>query len=254
MFNKFIKWLRNSTELEKAIVISIVIGIGITAVLIVETKEERFSSLYIYPESYTNYPEGNTTSFIYGVKSYERERTGYDLEVFVGDRLVDKKQFELNPGETREEKEILAIPDAKLPVKVRLVLKSPFNAYDAHYWLKRVEETPVPVKTPLVTPTPTLTPTPSPTPGPAYAPTYAPVLIDTMKGFSPKEVSIRIGDSVRWVNNDRNNRKFTLVSSEGLFTKVIDVDKRFEYKFNTSGTYTFYLKEFPDVKGVVIVS
>jgi len=47
---------------------------------------------------------------------------------------------------------------------------------------------------------------------------------------------------------DGNDRSFTLVSQEGLFMKVINVQKRFEYSFNTTGTFTFYLKEYPDVK------
>ncbi len=258
MFEKFNNWFRNSTELEKAIVFSIVIGIGITAVLILEIKEERFSSLYIYPDSYTNYLAGNSTSFIYGIKSYEKENTSYDLEIFIGSSLLDKKHIELSPGEVHEEKESLEIPDVRFPVQVKLVLKSPFETYDAHYWLKKLEETtPAPVKTPqstpALTPTPVVTPNTSAGPTPAYTPARAGVVIDTVSGFSPEKVTIKVGDSVIWANKDRKERKFTLVSQEGLFTRIIDIDKRFEFAFNTSGTYTFYLKEYPNIKGVVTV-
>ncbi len=235
-------------------VISIAAGIVIASVLIISARQERFSSLYIYPESYTNYPEGNIIYFIYGVRSYERERTGYDLEIFIGGRLVDKKSFEMEPGEVREEKETIEISDLELPAKVKLVLSSPYNTYDVHYWLKKPEEVPVPVETPPVA-VPDLTPASAltPQPVPAHTPTYAAVLIDTMRGFSPEEVSISAGDAVRWVNKDIRDRKFTLVSQEGLFTVVIDVDRRFEYTFNDKGTFTFYLKEYPGIKGAVIV-
>lgn len=267
MFEKFNNWFRNSTELEKAIVFSIVIGIGITAVLILEIKEERFSSLYIYPDSYTNYPAGSSTSFIYGIKSYEKENTSYDLEIFIGSSLLDKKHIELSPGEVHEERESLKIPNVRFPVQVKLILKSPFKTYDAHYWLKKLEETtPVPIKTPQSTPTPVATPNTSAVPNttvvpnatvvpaPAFTPSRAGVVIDIVSGFSPAKVTINVSDSVIWANKDRRERKFTLVSQEGLFTHLLDIDKRFEFNFNASGTYTFYLKEYPNIKGVVTVS
>ncbi len=259
MFEKTNNRFRNLTDLEKGIVVSIIVGIVITAVLILEIKQERFSSLYIYPDSYKNYPEGNTTYFIYGVKSYEKEKTGYDLEIFLGNSLVDKKHIELSPGEIHEENESLEISKIVLPVQVKLVLKSPFETYDAHFWLKKLDETtPTPVKTPQSTPapvpTPSVTPNTSVGPTPAYTPARAGIVIDTISGFSPGTVTIKVRDSVIWANKDRKERKFTLVSQEGLFTRIIDIDKRFEFAFNASGTYTFYLKEFPDIKGVVTVS
>lgn len=259
LFNKFIRWFKSSTDLEKAVVISIVIGIGITTLLIIETKEERFTSLYIYPESYTNYPEGNIISFVYGVKSYEKERTAYDLEIFIGNKLMDKKHFELNPGEVRDEKESIEIPNVKLPVKVRLILKSPYSTYEVHYWLKKPEEIQTPVETPQ--PTPVLIPAITPTPTPTLAPTstlvytnFTTVKIDTISGFSPEHVYLKKVGRVMWINDDRKERRFTLISKEGLFTRIMNIYDRFEYSFNASGTYTFYLKEFPDKKGVVIVS
>ncbi len=241
--------------MEKAIIISIIIGITITLTLVIETKEERFSSFYIYPDSYTNYPEGNTTSFIYGVKSYEIERTGYDLEIFLNDQIIDRKHFELEPGGIHEENETFDISGMSYPAKVKLVLKSPYNIYENHYWLKNIELLSVPAETPVpyLAPTPEPTIIPTPTPTLTHTPTVIPVTIDTRRGFSPYNVSIKIGDSVMWVNKDMLERKTTIVSKEGLFTKLVDFEKRFEYSFNKSGKYTFYLKENPKINGTVDV-
>lgn len=273
MLKKLYDRFRNSNELDKAIAISIIVGICITLILIMEIREERFSQLYIYPESYTNFPEGNTISFIYGVKSYEKQNMSYDLEIFIGNKLMDRRNLTVQPGKTYEEKVELDIPDVSFPIKVNLILNSSYNTYDTHYWLKKPEKTPEqpPIPTPELTPTPTPMPAlsnttlPTPTPAltniavptppmPSNTTAYVPVRIDSRLGFSPKEVSIKPGNSVRWVNYDGMNRDFTLVSQEGLFTTLIKLERRFEYSFNTTGTFTFYLKEYPNVKGTVTVS
>ncbi len=271
--------------MEKVIVISILAGIIIAAVLIIDKEEESFSLLYLYPESYTNYPAGDTTSFTFGVKSYEKERTAYDLEILIGDRLADTKHFEINPGEIHEENETLKLPDIEFPFKVDLILKSPVNTYSTHYWLMKPHEiqpqTPVvtpevtsqpalaatntPVQTSVPTSVPTAVPTsvPTATPSPAYTPTAGStqnnslppiqVAVDARRGFSPKEISIKAGGSVMWTNRDLRDTKFTLVSKENLFTRVIDVEERYIYTFNTAGTYNFYLMEFPNSTGIVKV-
>lgn len=303
--SRYLEWLHNSSEMERAIAISILAGVIITSVLIIEKKDESFSSLYIYPESYTNFPADNAVSFMYGVRSHERERTGYELEIYVDNRLVDKKSFEIEPGEKHEENETLQTEGIKFPAEVVLVLVSPSQRYSARYWLKDPNEIPpAPVKTPAdemineatssMTPEkanpvipdstasdstasePTVSeptasePTASTTPeavvsitpatsSPAPAATRSststtvPVLIDTRVGFTPKEISINAGDSVRWVNHDQLSRQFTLVSSEGLFSRFMEEDRRFEYVFNAAGTYSFYVKEYPNAKGVVNV-
>ena len=284
--DRFLEWLHNSSEMERAIAISILAGVIITSVLIIEKQEGSFSSLYIYPESYTNFPTDDTVSFMYGIRSHERERTGYELEIYVDDRLVDKKSFEIDPGEKHEENVTLQIADINLPSEVVLVLVSPYQRYSARYWLKNPQETPpAPVRTPVsniipeartsstpekttsvipestasatpvaavpITPAATSLPAPAATRG--SAPSTVPVLIDTRYGFNPKEVSIYAGDSIRWVNHDALSREFTLVRSEGLFSRLLMEDRRFEYMFNTTGTYNFYLKEYPNTKGVINV-
>jgi plastocyanin len=269
---------RNSSELKKAVTISIILGMLLSVMLILESKEESFSSLYIYPDSYTNYPDGDTTSFMYGFKSNEKERIAYHLEIFMGDILVDKKDFDLDPLEVHEEEIVLKIPEVRFPVKVRLVVKSKRNTYDTHYWLKKPEEEKTaPIKTPQITmPTPGMTPYPQSTysmPIPGITPdpqsTYRPILtpsppLPTQTGnvtaiminriFDPNSVNIKSGGKVIWVNRDTFDRKITLINNEGLFTQEINIDRRFEYIFKTPGIYTFTIKEVPGVEGIVTVS
>ena len=123
--------------LEKVIIFTIALGVVFTAgLLVLESREERFTSLYLVPGSYTNYPAGNTTAFSYGIRSFEKERTSYDLKVSVGGRLVDEQAKTLDPGEAIAGNETIDIGAAGLPAQVSLQLTSPYASYEVHYWLK----------------------------------------------------------------------------------------------------------------------
>jgi plastocyanin len=139
-----------------------------------------------------------------------------------------------------------------------------------------------PVTEPLATPTPSPnpSPTPSPTPQTTIVPTQTPEntpystspvqyrsWIDSDYGFykvravkdnasyqlasdfDTRNFSINKGDTVRWINDDMFDFSFTLVSNEGLWTGRTAFmqyqGQRFEYTFNKTGIYTFYVKEFP---------
>jgi uncharacterized membrane protein len=123
--------------IEKTIIIACIIGIIVAVFLIWASSQESYSSLYIYPDSYSNYVEaGDTVSFVYGVKSFETTRTKYNLQVYLGNELKDKKDFWLNCGETREEDEIITLPEGlTFPIKVKIVLEANGRAYDIHFWL-----------------------------------------------------------------------------------------------------------------------
>lgn len=131
----------SSSEMEKlmrnAIIISCFLGIFIASYLIWYHFRESYSALYLIPESYTNYVEGDTISFVYGVKSYETKRTKYNLKIYLGGRLEEEKVFWLESGEKREEEVSLRIPEQmEFPAKVRLVLEANGREYDVHFWLK----------------------------------------------------------------------------------------------------------------------
>lgn len=137
MANKFFSWFRDHSALEIAIVIAIIIGIFIAAVLIVELKSESYSTLYIYPETYQNYPDNSTISFVYGIHSYEQESTSYNVNFFINSTRIDTKTIRINPGEISEERKIIQLPaDLKYPAKVSITSTSPKEVNEVHYWLK----------------------------------------------------------------------------------------------------------------------
>jgi PKD repeat protein len=130
-------WLRTSPLLEKVIVSAIVIGFfTVVGFVTLESREERFTQLYLYPDSISHYPEGNRTSFTYGVRSYENEPMEYNLSILVGNRTVRNTSFSLDPGKDREEKVTLDVAGIALPVNVSLALSSRFATYRVHYWVK----------------------------------------------------------------------------------------------------------------------
>jgi hypothetical protein len=127
------------SEIEIAVVISIFIALILTLVLIGNIHEERFSSVYLNPASYTNYPQSDETTFIYGIKSFEKEKTPYHIQYFINDTRVGEKEVQLNPGENFEERKVLSLPDVPLPAQVRIEVMTPFETYEVHYWLKKPE-------------------------------------------------------------------------------------------------------------------
>ncbi|HVP24375.1 MAG TPA: PKD domain-containing protein [Methanomicrobiales archaeon] len=133
---QFFAWFRNAPPYQKAILLAILIGFAtmITFVLL-EYQEDRFTSLYIYPDSYTHSQGRGNTSFLYGIRSYERDRTAYTLQFFVNDRLVGQKDFDLDPGKVIEERSAIDISNDSLPTKIQLVLSSGAGSYEVHYWI-----------------------------------------------------------------------------------------------------------------------
>jgi hypothetical protein len=140
--------------------------------------------------------------------------------------------------------------------------------------------TPAPTVTPTATVQPAVFPTLSPTPTPLPVPTPAPehimyrVWIDSDYGFyrvraimgnstldlpSDFDVlnfTIKVGDSVRWINDDSYDFPLTIVSNEGLWTGRTGLmryqTERVEYMFNKTGTYTFSIEEFPRIQNQTI--
>ncbi|HEX7627487.1 MAG TPA: hypothetical protein VF354_01015 [Candidatus Methanoperedens sp.] len=135
------------------------------------------------------------------------------------------------------------------------------------------------VAEPLTTPAPTPSPTPVyTTPASTQIPGYIPnpisliqyrSWIDSDYGFykvraikdnasyqlpldlDERNFTINERDIVRWINDDMYDYSLTLVSNEGLWTNqtgFLEYQGKFlEYTFNNTGTYTFYIKEFPKI-------
>ncbi len=75
------------------------------------------------------------------------------------------------------------------------------------------------------------------------------ITLDLPPGFQILNFSIRVGDKIRWINDDSYDFPLTLVSNEGLWTGRTGLmryqGERVEYTFNKTGTYTFSIQEFP---------
>ncbi|MCS3924882.1 PKD domain-containing protein [Methanosalsum natronophilum] len=65
--------------------------------------------------------------------------------------------------------------------------------------------------------------------------------------FIPSEVEINVGDTVVWRNLQTDpQRVFTLVSEDGLWESTsVTYRRTMTYTFNETGTYDFYVREFP---------
>lgn len=137
-----------------------------------------------------------------------------------------------------------------------------------------------PATTPTATETPQVTVAPSPTPTPALLPAaMEPVMyriwidsdygfyrvratrddstIELSPGFNILNFTINVGDSVRWINDDSYDFPVTVISNEGLWSNRTGLLRyqtdRFDYRFNERGTYTFSIREYPNIPNQTII-
>ena len=70
--------------------------------------------------------------------------------------------------------------------------------------------------------------------------------------FDPASVSIKVGESVTWTNND--SATHTVVADNGEF-KSSDIAKgaTFTFKFDKAGTYPYHCGIHPSMTGTVVV-
>ena len=75
----------------------------------------------------------------------------------------------------------------------------------------------------------------------------------TASGFSPTSVTIKTGDTIKWVNTDTQNHQ--VVSNNGSFVSpILGPGKTYSHRFNASGTYRYHDGLNATVKGVVKVT
>jgi plastocyanin len=71
--------------------------------------------------------------------------------------------------------------------------------------------------------------------------------------FSPSTVTIKTGDTVRWVNSDTQNHQ--VVSNNGSFVSpILGPGKVYSHRFQAAGTYRYHDGLNASVKGVVKVT
>ncbi len=70
--------------------------------------------------------------------------------------------------------------------------------------------------------------------------------------FTPASVTIKVGESVTWTNEDSTNH--TVVADNGEFTSdQLANGATFSFTFDKAGTYLYHCSIHPSMKGTVIV-
>ena len=87
-----------------------------------------------------------------------------------------------------------------------------------------------------------------------------------MNGFDPKEINVKVGDTVKWTNNDIALHTVTSGKDSSDPNKGKDFDsgltppnaltttgKIFQHTFTTAGTFPYFCQVHPGMAGAVIV-
>ena len=70
--------------------------------------------------------------------------------------------------------------------------------------------------------------------------------------FSPKELTIAVGTTVKWVNHD--DIPHTIVEKKTTFrSKALDSDDSYSFTFTSAGTFDYFCGLHPHMVGQVIV-
>jgi plastocyanin len=83
----------------------------------------------------------------------------------------------------------------------------------------------------------------------------------TNTAFQPNPVNVKVGDTVRWTNDD--NTIHTVIEGNpatggevegGFASEILGPGVTFEHTFNQTGTFEYYCNLHPNMVGTVIVS
>ena len=70
--------------------------------------------------------------------------------------------------------------------------------------------------------------------------------------FSPAELTVPVGTTVRWTNAD--DIPHTIVSDDKIFkSKALDTDEQFTYTFTKPGTYGYFCGLHPKMTAKIVV-
>jgi len=70
--------------------------------------------------------------------------------------------------------------------------------------------------------------------------------------FNPKQITVKVGDTVSWVNHD--DIPHTVTSKTQAFrSKAMDTDDKFTFTFTTPGTYAYFCALHPMMTGSIVV-
>jgi amicyanin len=70
--------------------------------------------------------------------------------------------------------------------------------------------------------------------------------------FGPKELTVRVGTTVKWVNHD--DIPHNVVNKDKVFrSKALDTDDSYSFTFASAGTYDYFCGLHPQMQGKIIV-
>ncbi len=73
--------------------------------------------------------------------------------------------------------------------------------------------------------------------------------------FTPQEVTIRVGDSVKWINREKRTSHSVLFPQEGgRESERMFPDESWQRQFTQPGRYPYTCGPHPEMKGLVVVS
>ncbi len=79
-----------------------------------------------------------------------------------------------------------------------------------------------------------------------------PQVIMTNRSYNPQEITVKVGDTVTWVNQDAPQHD--VVAKNGEFkSELFDKGQSFSFTFTKAGTYPYYCSIHPGMTGTVIV-
>ncbi len=77
-------------------------------------------------------------------------------------------------------------------------------------------------------------------------------VIMTNRAYDPQEITVKVGDTVTWVNQDAP--KHDVVADNGEFkSSLFDKGQSFSFTFTAPGTYPYHCSIHPGMTGTVIV-
>ncbi len=77
-------------------------------------------------------------------------------------------------------------------------------------------------------------------------------VIMTNRSYDPQEITVKVGDTVTWVNQDAP--KHDVVADNGEFkSSLFDKGQSFSFTFTKAGTYPYHCSIHPGMTGTVIV-
>ena len=84
------------------------------------------------------------------------------------------------------------------------------------------------------------------------APAPVTVKIDNFT-FDAQTISVPIGTTVTWVNNDDTPHTVVSDDHKSFRSKPLDTDDKFSFTFTTPGTYGYFCSIHPHMTGKVVV-